>query len=122
MLPQWIAILAIGFVAVPAFAEEPQALTTKKERVSYTVGVDLGRNIKQLETEVDLDLLMKGVRDGMNGDKLLMTEKELFATRNSVQLEMKRKKSSEKMKKLLKPKGAGEKKEEQEAAPAEEKR
>lgn len=118
-----MAILGIALLAAQAFAGEPQVPQTKKEKMSYAAGVDLGRNLKQLQTEIDLDLLLRGVRDGMSGETLLMTEKELFATRNSMQLEMRRKKSSEKMKRMLTPKAAGEKEgKPEEAVPPEKKR
>ena len=99
---KWIAVLGFGFVAIQAIAMEPQSLTTKKEKTSYTIGVDTGRNLRELEAEVDLDLLMQGIKHGLSGEKLLITEKELFATRNGIQLEMRRKKAEKRMKQLLK--------------------
>src|SRR5512134_2370314 len=108
MIVRWIMVLGAGLLAVQASAGEPQVLQSEKERKSYAVGVDTGRNLRQLETEVALDLLIKGLKDGLSGEKLLMTEKELFATRNSIQHEMRRKQAAERQKKALTQKKPGE--------------
>ena len=103
-----MAVFGLGLLAFQASGGEPQVLQTDKERLSYTVGVDTGRNLRQLETEVDLDLLMKGIKDGLSGEKFLMSEKELFATRNSIQHEMRRKQAAQRQKKALARKVPGE--------------
>jgi FKBP-type peptidyl-prolyl cis-trans isomerase FklB len=105
---KWMAVLGVGLLAAQASAGEPQVLQTEKEKMSYAVGVDTGRNLRQLETEVDLDLLIKGVKDGLSGEKLLMTEKELWATRNATQKEMRRKQTAERQKKASTRKMPGE--------------
>lgn len=121
MKVRWMAVLGIGFLAVRAIAGEPEDLTTRKEKMSYAVGVDMGRNLRQLETEVDVDLLMKGLKDGLAADKkLLMTEKELWETRNATQHEMRRKRAEQRMKQMKTPKTNDKKQEE--VAPAEVKR
>jgi len=101
MNAKWMAVLGVGLLAVQASAGEPQVLRTEKEKMSYAVGVDMGRNLRQLETEVDFDLLIKGVKDGLSGEKLLLTEKELFAVRNATQKEMRRRQTAERQKKEL---------------------
>jgi FKBP-type peptidyl-prolyl cis-trans isomerase FklB len=105
---KWMAVLGVGLLAAQASAGEPQVLQTEKEKMSYAVGVDTGRNLRQLETEVDLGLLIKGVKDGLSGEKLLMTEKELWATRNATQKEMRRKQTAERQKKASTRKMPGE--------------
>src|SRR5512134_2578686 len=96
MTAKWMTVLGVALLAAQASAGEPQDLKTPKEKMSYTVGVDTGRNLRQLETEVDLDLLMKGLKDGLSGGKTLVTEKELWETRNAIQHEMRRKRAAQK--------------------------
>ena len=106
MKVRWMAVLGVGFMAVQAIAGEPEGLTTRKEKMSYAVGVDMGRNLRQLETEVDVELLMKGLKDGLADKKLLMTEKELWEIRNATQLEMRRQRAEQRQKKALTSKTA----------------
>jgi len=96
MTPKWMAVLGIWLLAAQAGAGEPQPPKTQKERVSYAIGVDTARVLRQQEIEVDLDTLVKGLRDGMSGDKLLMTDQDLLATRNATQRELVRKQAAKK--------------------------
>jgi UDP-GlcNAc:undecaprenyl-phosphate/decaprenyl-phosphate GlcNAc-1-phosphate transferase len=61
----------------PNKAEEPVVLKTQKEAVNYAIGVNMIANLKQQGIEIDLDLVMKGMRDAFSGGKLLMTDEEL---------------------------------------------
>lgn len=87
-----MTVLAIGFVAAYASAEDaPPAFKTMKDKVSYSLGVDMGMNFKRQEFEIDPDILAKGVKDAMAGNKLLMSEQEMQQTAMAFQGEMKMK-------------------------------
>jgi hypothetical protein len=80
------AISAAVLLAVQAIAGEPQVLTSPQERRNYSAGVDIARGLKQQAGEVNLDILLKGLRDELAGEKLLMNEDELrtaLAERNA---------------------------------------
>lgn len=77
---KWILIFAILFAAVQATAQEQEALKTQEEKLSYGMGVEIGQNFKQNGVKVDVDLLVKGLRDALSGLKLLMDQDELQAT------------------------------------------
>jgi FKBP-type peptidyl-prolyl cis-trans isomerase len=83
-----MAILGIGMVAVQANAGEPAALETTKDRVSYALGVDLARSSKRNGVEIDPDIVLKGVKDGLSGEKLLIPEEALRQAMIEVQAEM----------------------------------
>jgi FKBP-type peptidyl-prolyl cis-trans isomerase FklB len=106
----WMAIPAVLFLVARAGAGEPQALMTQKEKESYTIGVDTAKVLRQQEMEVDLDTLVKGLKDGMTGEKLLMTDPELLATRNAIQSELARKQAAKKQNRNPARKKAGEEK------------
>ena len=59
------------------------APTDEKEKLSYGVGVEIGRNLKRsgvkLGEEIDVDTLVKGLRDALSGTCLLMADDELCA-------------------------------------------
>jgi FKBP-type peptidyl-prolyl cis-trans isomerase len=71
-------------------ADEP-ALKTDKDRISYGVGVQTGRNLRKDGIEVDVDLLVRGMKEGLAGDKLLVSEKELRQIMNGFQGELRKK-------------------------------
>ena len=88
---KWTLVLWVFLLAVQASAEEAQILKTQKEKMSYGIGVDLARNFKRQRIEVDLDLLVKGLRDGLSGEKLLMTEEDLRKIMSAFQAELRMK-------------------------------
>jgi FKBP-type peptidyl-prolyl cis-trans isomerase FklB len=89
-------VLTIGTAAMvltvaQANAADETVLKTDKDRISYGVGVQTGRNFKKNDVEVDLDLMIRGVKDGLAGDKLLVSEKELRQIMNDFQAELRKK-------------------------------
>ncbi|MBI5342482.1 MAG: hypothetical protein HZB63_04070 [Deltaproteobacteria bacterium] len=90
------AVTGVLILGVQAGAGEPGDLKTQKERESYTIGVDTGRVLRQQEMEVDLDTLVRGLKDGMSGGKLLMTDQEILSTRTAIQGELARKQAVKK--------------------------
>jgi len=88
---KWVAVLGVGLLATQASAQEPAALKTQTDKVSYGIGVGAARNLKRQGIEVDVDVLVKGLRDELSGAKLLMTEDDLRATMTAFQAEMKQK-------------------------------
>ena len=77
---KWLAVLGMGLWAAQVNAQEPAVFKTPKEKVSYGIGVDVARNFKRQGIEVDPDLLVKGLRDALSGEKLLLSEDDLRAT------------------------------------------
>ena len=67
------AALALSGVANAADAPE---LKSEKEKLSYSVGMDIGSNLKRQSIEVDPELLAKGFKDSYSGGKTLLTEEE----------------------------------------------
>jgi FKBP-type peptidyl-prolyl cis-trans isomerase len=99
-----VTSFAVLFMVAQTMAQETQALRTQREIVSYGIGVDMARKIQQqgiqvnvtgspmpLENEVDLDLLLKGLKDALSGQKLLMSERNLRRTLIKFQGELWRK-------------------------------
>jgi len=71
-----IAGVAALLFVVQAGAEEAQPLKTQKDRISYVIGVDQIRNFKRQGIDADLELVIRGMRDGASGGKLLIGEAE----------------------------------------------
>jgi FKBP-type peptidyl-prolyl cis-trans isomerase FklB len=89
---KWIAALGLGlgivFLTAPATAAEIKSLDSEVDRISYGMGVDMARNFKRLGIMVNLDVLLKGMKDAQSGKKLLMTEKDLRLMMNIYQSDL----------------------------------
>lgn len=91
---QWTGlclVLMVAQIASQANAEETVALKTQKDMLSYSIGVSVAKNFKKQEADVDLDLMIKGLKDGLSGAKLLMTEKDMRKVMNMYQSEVRQK-------------------------------
>ncbi len=73
-------------------------LKTQIDKVSYGIGMDMGRNFKRSEMDINAELFMKGLKDGLKGTDFLMTDEEFKTTMQAFQQEMMTK-QQEKMKK-----------------------
>jgi FKBP-type peptidyl-prolyl cis-trans isomerase len=91
MTLKWIAVLGVWLLAAQVSAQETQVLKTGKEKVSYGIGIDVARNFKRLGIDLDVNVLVKALRDEFSGEKLLMTEEDLRATMNAFQGELRQK-------------------------------
>lgn len=85
---KWVAVLGVLFLAVPLSAEENIVLKDQKEKVSYSIGIDIGNNLKNLKVDMNQDLLVRGIRDVLSETKLLMTEQEIRSTMMAFQKEL----------------------------------
>ena len=74
--------------AKPSGQSIPAAQKSDKKKVSYGIGVDIGRNFKRLGLDVDLDVLAKGLKDAYAGKKLDLSEDELRTVMNAYKAEM----------------------------------
>ena len=92
MVLKYTAVLVVvGLLAVQASGAQAPLLKTQKEKVSYGIGVSVAKSFKPQGIEVDVEALVKGVRDALSGGKLLMTEDELQATMSAFQTELRQK-------------------------------
>ncbi len=92
MATRYTLALLIALVALlPAAAQNAPALKTSKEKMSYALGMDLGKQLKNNLVEVDPDIFAQGLKDSLAGGKTLLTEEEVRAAITELQAEMKRK-------------------------------
>ena len=72
-----MVIVVFGFFAAQASAGDATVLKTDKDKVNYAVGVNFIGTIKQQGVGIDLDLVMKGMKDAYSGGKLLLSNEEM---------------------------------------------
>src|SRR5690348_14557077 len=89
MTIKWLAAAAMCTVVLPALAQD--ALKSDKDKLSYGIGADLGRNLKRLEIEVDPELVRKGLLDALSGAKPMMSEEEVRGVLTGLQAQIQRK-------------------------------
>lgn len=88
MLVRFIAILGLGLLSVSAYAADKADLKTQKDKVSYAIGLDIGRNFKEQSIEIDPKLLTQGIQDALSGGKHLLTDEEIQAVMTTFRQEM----------------------------------
>jgi FKBP-type peptidyl-prolyl cis-trans isomerase len=69
-----MAICAAVALSGAAFAADAPELKGEKEKISYSIGMEIGGNLKKGSFELDPDMLAKGLKDSYNGEKTLLTE------------------------------------------------
>ncbi len=57
-------------------AAEAPTLKEGKEKLGYSIGMDIGSTLKRQGVELDVDSLTKGLKDSYTGGKTLLTEEE----------------------------------------------
>ncbi len=84
------ALVVFGslFLASQPGAQEAPTLKTQKEKLSYIVGMDMGKNLKNQSVDIDPNILAKGIKDGLSGSKSLLTDQEIRETMAAFQKEM----------------------------------
>jgi len=67
-------------LAEAATAQEAPRIVNEKDRISYSVGYQIGGDLKKQGLEVNPELLLQGARDAMAGDKTLISGEEMNET------------------------------------------
>ena len=69
-----MAICGVVALSGASIAADVPELKTDKEKISYSIGMDIGGNLKRGSVEVDPDLLARGLKDSYGGGKTILTE------------------------------------------------
>jgi FKBP-type peptidyl-prolyl cis-trans isomerase FklB len=78
-------IMACLLLGGNLYADDKALLTTEKEKVSYSMGVDIGKRLKQQSIDFDPDLFAKGLKDVYGGGETLLTDQEIKETLTTFQ-------------------------------------
>lgn len=86
------ALLLVTFAATACAQETSSAAATKPEslhdKASYAIGLNLGGNLKQQEVPVNLDYLIRGLKDGFGGAEAMLSDEEVQTTMQAFQQEV----------------------------------
>lgn len=90
--PLWLSLSVL--MSANIYAQAP-ALDTDTKKVSYSIGVDLGRSIKKQNLDLDMTVLVKGLQDGYVGSTTLLSDAEMKEVLTNFQKQFIAKKNAE---------------------------
>ncbi|MGL5741091.1 MAG: FKBP-type peptidyl-prolyl cis-trans isomerase N-terminal domain-containing protein [Legionella sp.] len=103
-----VTAAVMGLAMSTVMAADATSLVTDKDKLSYSIGADLGKNFKNQGIDINPDALAKGMQDGMSGSQLILTEQQMKDVLNKFQKDLMAKRSSEFNKKSDENKSKGE--------------
>lgn len=68
--------------------EKKQVLESQKDKISYSIGWDIGNSFKKQSLEINPDILFGGIKDALSGKNPQMDEKQMGETMMNFQKEM----------------------------------
>lgn len=86
-------VVAGALLAAQVCAEENQTFRSPMDKVNYGIGVEVIRNFKNQGMDVDLDMVVKGMKGGLSGN-VLISEKELRKMMTAFQTELRQKQAT----------------------------
>ena len=109
-----IAMACFGLFSVQACSQSsekgaPMELKNQQDKASYSIGVSIGKNLKDQKVDIQTDILVKGLLDAYTGAKTQLTEKEMGDVLTQFQQEIMAKAQEEAAKKGGENKSKGEK-------------
>jgi FKBP-type peptidyl-prolyl cis-trans isomerase FklB len=66
----------------------PLTLKTDKDKVSYAIGVNIGKSMRKDTVDVDPAIFSRGMKDALSGGKLLLTDDEMKVALTKLQAEL----------------------------------
>lgn len=99
------AIVAALGTAGGAFAQE---LKTEKDKVSYMVGMDVGKGLSSIKDEIDMAVVIQALQASVKGEKTALTQEEALKVRQDFMTKLQAKRAAEEKVKAETNKKAGE--------------
>ena len=78
-IPLMAALVAASVTSAPVLSQE---LESDTDRLSYTVGMDIGNSLSEQGMDLDLDLLIEALRASYLGEETRLTTEEALAERD----------------------------------------
>lgn len=103
-----ITAAVLGLAMSTAMAADGASLDNDKDKLSYSIGADLGKNFKNQGIDVNPQMLAKGMQDAIGGAQLVLTEQQMKDVLNKFQKDLMTKRTAEFNKKSDENKTKGE--------------
>lgn len=76
-------------------AQAALALNTPKDKLSYSIGMNIGKSLKKDDVDVDPAILLRGIKDVLGGGNLLMNDQEAQSILTNLQTDLRKKQEQE---------------------------
>lgn len=86
-------VCIIFFSAGLVIADEAGPLKDQKDKVSYSLGVTIGKSMKRDSIDANPDLVARGIKDVLSGEKILLTDEQMAEVFMAMQQELMTKKA-----------------------------
>ena len=100
---------AAVLLASTGFAQQTTLLKDDKDKVSYSIGLDIGTTFKKQSMDINTDVLMAGIKDALSGAKPLLNEDQVKETMSAFSKSMVEKQTAASKEAAAKNTAAGEK-------------
>lgn len=83
-------MVSIVFLLLPVFvcSQGKENLKSPKDIASYSIGIQTGRNMKRQSLDLNLDVFLRGIKDGLSDAKPALTDAEMQEVMTAFQKEM----------------------------------
>jgi FKBP-type peptidyl-prolyl cis-trans isomerase FklB len=98
MIKKSIALLAVIALTSSSalWAQRKVVLQSETDRVSYSIGLNIGNSFREQSLEINLEPLIQGISDAIKKEKPLMTDEEIQQTMEQLRRTMTAKMQQEK--------------------------
>ncbi len=80
--------LILALAPLPARAEDKPELKDEKEKISYSIGMNIANNFKRSGADVDVDVLAQAIKDVLAGRELRLTDQQAREALGAYQQQM----------------------------------
>ncbi|HTK81653.1 MAG TPA: FKBP-type peptidyl-prolyl cis-trans isomerase [Bacteroidota bacterium] len=94
-----LSFACMALLSCQGNTQDKVELKTQKDSVSYSIGTDIGKNLKAQQIDVDPKALARGISDVVTGAKAMLTDEQIQACMTSFQRNL-AEKATAKMKEL----------------------
>lgn len=84
----FVVVIIIAFSAISVVAQEAPALKEQKDKISYSIGASIGKSLKRDGIDANPDMITQGLKDGLAGGKMLLTDEQMVETFSALQQEL----------------------------------
>jgi FKBP-type peptidyl-prolyl cis-trans isomerase len=83
MKRHFIPLLAIGLMTTVQVSAQETVTLTENDKLGYAIGYNLGKNFKSQDIDINLDFLIKGMKDVLSGGETSLSEQEMTDVLNA---------------------------------------
>ncbi len=73
----FLALAGLGLLAQTACAQEPPPVQSEQQKISYSLGYNIGYDFSQKQLDIDPEMLVRGMKDALAGGKTALSEEEM---------------------------------------------